>query len=80
MLELIERTAERHTSRRPGCITLQMNSLVDADRIRALRPPQAGVEIDLSCGASAGCARGPGVSDNIRVRSIVGRFLEHSRI
>lgn len=81
-LEQIHREAEHAASGRPARIIAKMNALLDKNLIEALyRASQAGVKIDLTVRGMCSLRPGvPGVSDNIVVRSVVGRMLEHSRI
>ena len=82
LLARIEREIERHQVTGHGRLLFKVNSLVDPEIIQALyRASQAGVRIDLIVRGICCLRPGiPGVSDNIQVTSIVGRFLEHSRV
>jgi polyphosphate kinase len=82
LLTKIEREIEVHSPSSPGLIQMKMNALEDVDVTRALyRASQAGVRVELvvrdTCRLRPGL---PGLSDNVRVVSIVGRFLEHGRV
>jgi polyphosphate kinase len=82
LIEEIERTAAAHRSGVPSRIVMKMNALVDQRCIEALyRASQAGVPIELNVRGICCLIPGiPGVSETINVVSVVGRFLEHSRI
>ncbi|MBV5317505.1 MAG: polyphosphate kinase 1 [Desulfobulbaceae bacterium] len=82
LLDNIKREVDQHSKGSPGLIQWKTNALTDQDVIAALyQAAQAGVKIDLlvrdSCLLRPGI---PGLSENIRVISLVGRFLEHARI
>jgi polyphosphate kinase len=82
MIEKIEQETAHQQAGREGRIIAKMNGLLEPAIVQALyRASQAGVRIDLICRGICALRPGlPGISENIRVLSIVDRFLEHSRI
>jgi polyphosphate kinase len=82
MVERIEREIDHHRQHKNGRLIFKINALVDKEIIRTLyKASQAGVQIDLIVRSMSSLRPGiKGLSENIRVRSVLGRFLEHSRI
>ena len=82
LLERIDREIANQLAGKPAGIRLKLNSILDEEFIEALyRASQSGVKIDLIVRGICAIRGGiPGVSENIKIRSLLGRFLEHSRI
>lgn len=82
MIEKIERESANQKAGKPARLLVKVNGILEPAVVKALyRASQAGVKIDIACRGICSLRPGiPGVSDNIRVISVVDRFLEHSRI
>jgi len=82
LLERIDREIANQLAGKPAGIRLKLNSILDEEFIEALyRASQSGVKIDLIVRGICAIRSGiPGVSENVKIRSLLGRFLEHSRI
>ncbi len=78
----IDRAIAGHSEASPSRIVIKLNSIIDGPIIQAIyRASQAGVPVDMIVRGITGLRPGiPGVSDNVRVISVVGRFLEHARV